>query len=181
MYHLRIGSFNAARKGGEGEGGTLGTIRTPHPVTYMTHPHKHTPLPYSCTYITDSHPVARVFSGSLYLCFMLTFFMLSATILIHKNMMNSSFTLPNFAVDNLGLTGGLSLQALSLIKTAYLYFMSYAILKAVLIRKSSSHSFKVSGRASRALKFLLLAILILNFILKFKFKFKFKVNLSIIQ
>jgi hypothetical protein len=91
--------------------------------------------------------------------------MLSATILIHKNMMNSTFAHLNLAVDSLGLTSSLSLQALSLIKTAYLYFMSCAILKTVSIRKSSSHFLKVSGRASRALKFLLLATLILSFIL----------------
>jgi hypothetical protein len=46
-YRLRIGSFNAVRKEGKGEGGTLGTIRTPHPVIYMAPPHKYTPSPYS--------------------------------------------------------------------------------------------------------------------------------------
>jgi hypothetical protein len=68
-------------------------------------------------------------------------------------------------MDSLGLTSGLSLQALSHIKAAYLCFMSYTILKTVSIRKISNHFFKVDGRASRALTFLLLAILILNFIL----------------
>ena len=163
LYRMRIGSFNTTRKGGMVEGGALGTSKTPHPVTYMSNPHTSSTSP--CTYISDSHPVAQVFSGLLYLYLILTFFTLSAIILIHRNMMTSALFPLNFASHSLAFTSGLSLQAISHIKTAYLYVLSYAILKTVTYRKMSNRFLKVNGRASMALKFLLLAILILNFLL----------------
>ena len=163
LYRMRIGSFNATRKDRGVVGGVLGSIKTPHPVTYMTHPHSSSSTP--CNYIYDSHSVAQVFSGLLYAYLILTLFTLSTIILIHKETMISASLPLKFASHSLVFTSGLSLQALSHIKTAYLYVLSCAILKSITYRKRFNRSFKVKCRASSALKFLLLAILILNFLL----------------
>ena len=163
-YRFRIGSFNAARRGERGKGWGMGINGASHSVMYKIQSHRSSSLPYS--FITESCPVARVCSGFIYLYTILTFLTLSAIGLILIDSRDVASAPPNFSWCSSGLTTGLSLQVVPLIKAAYLYIISIAILKAVTVKRIRLKFYsKVNGRASRALRFLLLAILTLNFLL----------------
>ena len=162
-YRFRIGSFDAARRGERGEGWDMGIIGTSHPVTHKIQPHRSTSPPYS--FITESCPVSHVCCGFLYFYSIFTLLTLSAISLIYIDYPGSASAPPNFSFCSSGLTTGLSLQVIPLIKAAYLYIISTAILKAITVKNIRRFFSKVKGRSSRAFKFLLLAILILNFLL----------------
>ena len=165
MYRIRVGSFNATRRGvwGRGrEGRGLVTIKTHYPLTLMTHTHSSTPS--SSSPITDSHPVTTVLCGFLYIYFALIFCTLSAIIQIFAIKGSAVSGEFNFSWYSPGLTNVLILNAVSL-KTAYLYLMSTAILGIVVHRRPTISNFSTLKRTSRVLKFLYLAILTLNFLL----------------
>ena len=166
MYRMRIGSFNATRSGEKGNNRASGMGRAPHPVTFMTPPYTSTPPPSPYTFITDPHPVSQIFGGLFYLYFMLIFFTLSAIIVIHDVSLSVSPQIArlSFSYCSPRFTSGLAIQAVSLIKTAYLYIMSFAILKTISKRRQLPLS-KLKGRTSKIMKFSLLAILTLNFLL----------------
>ena len=142
----------------------MGIHGTHHPVTHKIQPHRATSPPYS--FITESCPVTRISCGFLYFYSILTFLTLSAISLIYTEYPGSASVSPNFSWCSPGFTTGLSLQVIPLIKAAYLYVISIAILKAVTVKSIRLKFYsKLKGRASRALKLLILAILILNFLL----------------
>ena len=153
MYRIRVGSFNATRRGvgvrgREGRG--LVSIKTHYPLTLMTH--THSSVPSSSSPITDSHPVTTVLCGFLYIYFALIFCTLSAIIQIFALKGSTVTGEFNFSWYSPGLINVLTLNAVCL-KTAYLYLMSTAILGIVVHRRPTISNFStLKSRTSRVLK-----------------------------
>ena len=158
---MRIGSFNAKRREGRKMVRNLDPITNPYPITYMTD----TSFPPPNIDTIGPHPVTLAVSGFMYMYLMITFFTLSAIFLIYSPPFGITRRNLSFVLQSSVIKSGLSLIALNHIKAAYLYIMSHVILKTVLSSVGTRYPLQTSGKASKALNFLLLATLLLNFLL----------------